>query len=116
MGKDSWTDITRVWPCEVRYRIDMEYRRWGIAGATLALDGSPITVEVEVKTETGPEDNPQVSEGTKTISIDPSKIQVELAPGPSIGIHSMELRLNPDFTVDYGSSSIHGSSLMGVPE
>jgi len=108
MSDESWTDVTRVWPCYLKYRIDLEYRSWGVKGATLTLDSNPITVNAEIKTET----NQKVTEESKIITIDPSKIRVELSPGSGIFLAELDVHLNPDFTVDYSSSEIRGFTLM----
>lgn len=115
MTRESWTEINVVRPLDVKYRIDLEYRSWGIKGASITLDHSaPIRVELELKTETGTDDNPVVAEDTRVITVDPSKIRVELSPGSMIYLHSMELFLKPDMTVDYDNSVIQGTTLMGM--
>ena len=117
MTKESWTDITTTHPCELKYRIDLEYRSWGVKGASVMLDLSkPILVELDLTTESGSDDNPNVIETHKIITVDPSKIQVALSPGSMISLNSMELHLNPDFTVDYNRSEIQGTTLMGIVE
>lgn len=116
MGKESWTDVMRVLPCDLKYLIDIEMRSWGVKGATVRLEGSPIIVEIEVRTESGPDANPKIVEETKKVAIDPSKMRVELSPGSSIVLNEIDLTLNPDFTVDYGSSEVRGTTMMGVSE
>ena len=116
MDKNIWVDITKVWPCEIKYRIDLDFAQWGVAGATLSLHEEPIIVRIDTVTEVGPDGASKTTEETKTLTIDPSKIRVELKPGVSISLYALDLRLNPDFTVDYADSYITGSTLMGEAE
>jgi hypothetical protein len=73
-------------------------------------------VRIETTTETGPDGASKVTDETKTVLVDPSRIRVELRPGESISLFGLDLTLNPDFTVNYDDSYVTGSTLMGVSE
>lgn len=101
VGGPRDSDVSSVHPSvDVKYRIDVDYRSWGIKDIHVYAFG---TVEVEVQYITY-DANEMEEEHETTITVELDKLRKDSVKGDGVWIQGMDLQIDENFQVDYETS------------
>lgn len=109
---ERFVDVEEVGDVRIPFRIDVEAREWGIKGIVVNVEPVQVAVEIVVLDSKRSGEEKYV----KTITFDPSQIKMWMEGGSTITITGLELSLNEDFSVNYETSALVGTTLMRSAE
>jgi hypothetical protein len=101
IGGPQDSDVDPLRPTvDVKYRIDVDYRSWGIKDINIYAFG-PVEVELRHITYDA---NDMEQENETTITVELDKLQRESVKGDGVWVQAMDLQIDENFQVDYEAS------------
>lgn len=113
----TYVDVTDAGRVDLHFKIGVEARSWGIKGISLGL--LPVETSFNilvVSSKIGPDGREIENEFQKTLTFDPSKIELQSRPGSEITITGINIKLNDQLEIDPSGSYIEATTLMGAIE